>query len=439
MNKFICAFIFLGIVMIPFDSVPGIFPSVYRPISLILLIVVFPFVLIMKTFSKQISKINLLLFAFYIVTVLSSFLFSQYKYNDLSGFIDYSLTLTMGMIAFYSFDYYLSVNRRRFNDNEGYIDWIFELIANVYIFVLIIGIFEILILLGILPMEIKNTFASFITGRTTIRIQLTSGETSWASMQMAFIIPIYFYLMKKKPKYKKYFYLSTLIFLMMFSMQGYLIIILGLILYLIIEKKYHKLFKYFSYFLLMITTFIILWKLYEMLMEEKVYYLSRIDSLLNIHDLKDILYLDGSVFIRTAFPYIGLLVFKENFIFGVGGGNFRFELGHYIATYFPSGLVYTEVQDAITNNIGNTKNMFSRLLSETGIIGTSNYLLFIYMLYIRIKKSILFNKDVVKILFIMMITVYFQFDSFAYLHIWLVFAIVNNLSISKINNDLLTK
>lgn len=427
MNRFIALNVMLAIVLLPLDSIPGIFPSVYRPISLIFLIVIFPLVLTMKLSKiNNAKKSNLILLIFYLFTISTSYIYSYYHYNDLSGFFDYSLTLTFGIISFYTFDYYFSMKRNSFTSNEDYIYWVFEIIGRVYIFILVYAIYEVLVMLGLFPAGLKELVLKFLTGRGGARVQLLSGETSWATMHLIFITPIYYYLMKRDNRYKKYFYLSISILLLMFSLQGYIIVISGALLFLILERRFKNLFMYLIYFALLLIGVYIVWKVLSNVFTG-VYYITRIDKFFNVQKLSELLYLDGSVFIRVVFPYIGLMIFENNVLLGVGGGNYRFELGNYILDYFPLGFQYTEVQAAVYGNEGNPKNMYSRLLSETGLLGTTLFIWFLYSLYKKIKlEKYLFN-NTVKMFFILVIAMYVQFDSFAFIQMWLAFSIVNNL------------
>lgn len=427
MKRYIGFYILLAIILLPLDSVPGVLPSVYRPISVIVLVFIFPLIVIMKAFERKRIKItNLLIMLFYITTITISYILSNNIYNDLSGFYDFTITLTIGLVSYFSFDYYFSIVRNRFVSNEEYIYWIFNILGKVYIPVLIYGIYEVLTMLGLIPSGLKDLVLKYLTGRGGPRVQLTSGEPSWASMHMIFIIPIYYYLMQKNIKFKKYFYLSIIIFMLMFSLQGILMVVFGLTLYLIIGKKYRELFKYLFYSLCFFIAFFFIWKLLGNSFGS-AYYITRIGKIFNISNLSDLIYIDGSIFIRTVFPFIGFLIFENNILTGVGGGNFRYELGTYITQFFPSGLRFYEVEGSIKGLSGNPKSMYSRLLAETGLIGTVIYSWFLYLLFKKIKIKNYISSNIVKLFFLFLISIYLQFDSFAYIHLWLGFAILNNL------------
>ena len=302
--------------------------------------------------------------------------------------------------------------------------------------VLFIGFIEVLIIMGIIPFEVKKVFSDLVAGRVTQRIQLASGEPSWASMQLIFVIPIYNYLMKNNQKYKKYYLLSIILLLLTFSMQGYFMFLVGIILFILSENKIKVTLKYLAILTIFIVGVSFSFIIIKNSLSNDVYYITRVTKIFRIDRISDILYLDGSVFIRLAYPIIAILIFRDNFIIGVGGGNFRFELGSYILNYFPRGLNYIEVSNGINAIVGNPKNMYARLLSETGLFSSLIFLIFIKTLYSKASKLKFKNSRYVKLWIIFVLSIYLQFDSFAYIHVWLAFAVMNNLKYETNQPDL---
>jgi len=426
MNALIKILVFIAILLLPLDSVPYILPSTYSPISIYPLIIAFPLILsIYFTKIKTIKKSNLILICFYIYSIISSFLFSNFVYDDNSGFIDFFVTLTIGVVVYLVFDYYFSLISEEFNTNEKYFEWVFKLIGNVYIFVLLYGVYEILSMLGILPGILENFINTLLDVSGGSRITLLSGEPSWATFHLIFIIPIYWYLKKYNKRYNKYFYLAILLLIMTFSMQGYIILLAAMLLNMLYQKKIRLLLKYLFLISIFIILFILVLPIFSNLFEG-MYFVNRFSKINNLTTIGDIFYLDSSVFTRTIYPIIGLLIFKKNPLFGVGGGNFRFELGGYITKYFPKGLRFPPVVDNITGEVSNPFNMLSRLLSETGIIGTGLFTWFVYSIFKKIKINLSSISRDIGMFLIFSICIYLQFDSFAFIQPWLAFAIVNN-------------
>ncbi len=433
MLKIINFLLIMSIIALPFDSFPFLLNSTYRPLSIFFILLAFPLILMVNISRKAITirKTNFVLYIFCLYSVLFSFVFAILKYNDFSGFFDFTITLLLGAISFYCFDFFLSKKKNIFIDNKRYLKYVFSLVASVYIIASLWGIFELFVLMDIFPYQIKENIYLIISGRSTERIQLFSGEPSWAAKQLLFALPIFYFLMKENKRYRKFFIWLSILFLLMFSLQGYLIFCIALIAYLALSFNIKKSIRYLIYIGLLFVVFFIVWFIMSNLISSDVYYITRIKKYFEIKSLKDILYADGSTFIRIGYPIVAFIMFFDNFILGVGGGNFRFEFADYIYKYFENATMYAEVSDAINKEIATPKNLYARLLAETGFIGFSIYMYYILKIYRKIKFIKGREKEIIKIWFILCMALYIQFDSFLFMNSIFMLAVINNLSLNK--------
>jgi hypothetical protein len=214
-----------------------------------------------------------------------------------------------------------------------------------------------------------------------------------------------------------------------FSINGILILTLSLILFILRKFTSRKL----IYIIVSVFLFIILIPfviyLLQTVFPTPIYFINRIIAILQgqFFDFSNFLYRDGSTFIRIGYPIIGFYAFILNPVFGVGIGNFRFVFPSVINQYFSNGLIFPEVQNGIEMLIANPKMLLSRVLSETGLLGF--FLLYKFLKPIYNKIILSKNHNTVFFLFLVMLNSTLQFDSFAFVFLWLFIAFFNNISV----------
>ena len=334
---------FLLIVSLPFDGVPFILPSSYRPATIFLIafssVYVFIKIVINDTnyFQRLISKPYIYLWFFFIITVTSSFLNSLMRNYPLAGTYDFLITIILGLITFIVFDFLFYKKSKVYIDSKTMIKRLFETLALVYLPVLAFGLVETLVLVKFLQIDFKISIVRFTAFHLFDRIQLFSAEPSWASMQLLFIMPVYMYLsFSKSKKYIIGFVISLFLFFIGFSMQGYLTLGISIIIYVIIYRNKIK----WKYIFAITSILIILLVLTTSFVSSNlgdVYYISRIEKFFNIRSISEVLFLDGSVFVRLFYPYAGIMMFRSNFLLGVGGGNFRYAFKNILINAYQIG------------------------------------------------------------------------------------------------------
>jgi len=424
-NKFLFFLSFLVLVFIPIDSIP-ILPSVYRPLSLLPMVIVFPF-LLLKKIVNGFENHELFLILYIIFSIFSSYFQALIRFNNLSGFFDATTTLLIGFGFYVVFDYLF--NQFKLIFNKEFVTKTLKIIGYIYVIPILFGVFEIFTLLNLVDPSIKTNILFWISGRSTIRVQLFTGEPAWAATQISFLIPIYLYLSPKNFIFKVLLLISIGLLIFTFSINGFVIFFLSLLIFIFLKFNSRKLLFVFFGLLLLFLLIPLFINFIQFIFPTPIYFINRILAILegDFLILSNFLYRDGSTFIRIGYPIIGFYIFIFNPIFGVGIGNYRFIFPSIINKYFPDGLVFLEVQNGIDRLVANPKMLFSRILSETGIVGFFLLYKFIQPIY---KKIILSkNDDTILFIFLIMLNSTLQFDSFSFVFLWLFIAFFNNITV----------
>jgi O-antigen ligase len=142
-----------------------------------------------------------------------------------------------------------------------------------------------------------------------------------------------------------------------------------------------------------------------------------------------LIYVDESVFLRTADPATALFMFADYPIRGVGGGNYRDYFGEYIKENFPlaSKFGFSQMKSQLSEKKEQTKNLYARMLGEFGLVGITLLLFFLGGLTRRLRNAQIFDAKTKRYLilwFIVCLVSLMQFDSFAYINFWLLAALI---------------
>lgn len=413
--------------LMPYDSIPGILPSVYRPISIYSISLFFLLIVLIELRNGIIidqSKKSFLFFTFYSVFI--TILISAFRFNLFDNSKDYFITFAFGIMTFYSFNNYLKIIKKGYS-NEKYIEWFFRLISNIYIIPLSIGFIELLCLLHILPIKLKIIINNLLGGFQYSRITMGSKEASWISMQLIIILPIllFLYIKFKKKRYILSFILSLVIFVYNVSMQGFMTLLFSFIIYTfiisIINNKFRVFIKNFLLSIVIISLLYIALRLVINILPSSYY----TDRLAYITDIPKLIRNDGSAFIRIVYPITSGLIFIDNPLIGIGGGNYPIVFGDYIMKFFPWAIPkYPEVAYHIATKNTGTGCLYMKVLAEFGVVGGLLFSSLIFSImkkikYIRTKKLVVFWC-------ISIFSIMIQFDSYAYVPFWVCMAFINN-------------
>lgn len=430
LNKLIYMLFYIFIFTIPYDAI-RIIPSVYKPVSIIPGVLLF-ILLIPKFFLYKIPSglyklkndtniIVLILFMFTIISTLVNdiFIFEKHFIN----FSNYFITMTLFLVIFLSLNMIFKEIAR--NHKNDYVFRIFRLFSKAYILPLIIGLIEILSIYGVLPYFFKNFVNLIFGGNQPNRVNGSSFEASWFAMHLIFAFCSMLYMVKKSKslKYKAFLILSIVEFMVCFSLNGFIVLILASIIFLL-----PYVFKNINYIIALISLiiFLILGFNFIKTIDTNVYFITRIQ---NFTSFIDLFHTDLSTFVRVGYPIIGILMFKDHFLFGVGGDNYGYYLGGYIEEHFPFALNFygsnaNEVYETVMQNSGNPKCLYIRYFCEFGLVSG---VVFIYLIY----KCFFNKKDDNRILIFMkycILGMALQFDSFCYILLIVFMSFYNNLN-----------
>lgn len=411
----------LVIFLLPYDAIRFL-PALYRPLSLIPLIILF-IVLLPKFFKNDLDRAQQYYLLYYITTTCLTSVRVALGWMNISNFQDYFITASIGIALFFCCDEMF--RRCRYNyGNENYKIYFARCIAGAYYFPIVIACLDTLSVYGILPDQVRILIHTiFGSGANNFRICGVSSEASWLVMHLLFAGAIYAYLFKKfrKRRYITFSILCFTITLLTVSMNGIIIILLALFIYWLIQIK-----KGFTVRRVLIPVVLLCVAIFmgTILAQSAsdAYFIQRFKNL----SFSYLFHNDISVFLRIGNPLIALLAGIEYFPFGIGGGNYPAIYEKYITELFPWVLnVYdgnNEVVGTIVNGIANAKSLLPRVFAESGVFS----LFYFIMIYVCLRKLRGSNKDF-QFIGIVIFCCILQFDSLCFF-LWIVFlAFGNNL------------
>jgi hypothetical protein len=420
----------LSLITFPIDAFVGLFPTNYRPLSIIFLLIAFVFQSLLLLFEQKwnifkfVFKRYGILIAFFMVSLVVSWLRTRQFTLPLDGFFNGLFTLGLGGIAFVSYDLFFRLLNQTSVSFESWVGSLLSLMAWVYAPLVIFGILEVLIFFQWLPLELKENIVVFFARKAYPRVQWLSGEPSWAAMQMIFSMPFLLYKAQKNLLFKIVFGLSVVVLVLSFSMQGlFTFIIVGFIGVIVLRPKW--IFKMIIALGILLVITLGFYYLASTLYP-RAHFLTRLRRAMNISSLIDLVYLDGSVAVRLLYPWIGLVMFRRFPLFGVGVGNYRYFFPNIVRLQFPRLLRVEEVTSNIRRLNSNPKNIFTRLMGEGGLVGSALFSWFTFKSIKAAWNSVSIHRDWIILILIVVFANMLQFDSYAYVPLWFILALSLN-------------
>ncbi|MBO8139980.1 MAG: O-antigen ligase family protein [Thermosipho sp. (in: Bacteria)] len=358
--------LFLGVFFVFLEStkfIPGSFNV--KPLSDIFFVLLFLKLIV----EKNTLKFDKYFFTFIFLTFIYSFaILNRFSierlFSYIVGFVIYSTLRNINKVELVKKAIYWSI----------YIN-------------IIVGFFQLLYILTKnsffrLGFIIKEIISSGAPGG--FRIILLDFEPSWAGRYLVFsLIFVIFDTKKFKHKNLLIIFLSLLLFFTL-SLSAFLILLISIIIYTLFYRrklKYYK--KYINYLIIFL---IILLAIYIPL-QTNPYINWMVNRIYNLFYYGINPKYDGSVFTRFSVPYTGLYLFSKNPIFGIGIGQFPIKFHKYYTSLFGFN-VSGEMKYVIRFDLPyDPKSFFITILSEGGLITFSFYLIFLYKLYIKTRKS----------------------------------------------------
>ncbi|KEH86123.1 O-antigen ligase family protein, partial [Clostridium novyi] len=191
------------------------------------------------------------------------------------------------------------------------------------------------------------------------KLRSVSGEASWYSMYIAFIFPWTLSYVFTEKHNLKYILLNIYILLTIaytYSRTGYIVIAIEFIIFNVLYLKQHSksIYKkiYATHSIILISIFIIILVIYKLDLSNNLI------SLLDKNNISNIT--------RFTSQKISLDLGINNFVFGVGLGQYAFYFKDIIKNYPINDELYTVL---ISNIWPATHNIYCRIFCELGIIG----------------------------------------------------------------------
>lgn len=402
-------FFYLGLLFSSLDSFP-LFASIstYAPfISIICFFIYLSFENILKI--KWNERKNLFALSIGFILWIYSFFNGIFIYSEFKGFISFTIQFICALILLISFNIYFK------NLASLYPKTYCESFANLFLKanfpILIIGLIEIVLIN--FP-NIYNQILSFISHRVSLeRIQLISGEPSWASrLILTLLVFIPFTSFAQKKKIRLYFITLLLLFF-----TGSTLGIICYVLYLILTYLKKENIKWIIITVLLgCILFPYIFKLLDPYTQKRLLLLS------NLHN-EDWLSIavnsgSGSIMSRIGNPILGIYMGFDYWLLGVGGGYYSHFYSSYLANYFPEALSIGNIEV-----VGNSaKNLFCRIFAEFGVLISS----FIVIKLIKLYHTKINNNIKLKGIYVCMILLTINFDSLFHIYPLLLFCFLLN-------------
>jgi O-antigen ligase len=440
------------LLLLPYDHFPFSIPGSSKPISFLILLSILCLRIfnLSKKYKNNTSVINLFVFSIFsiILTLVQGGLLNYFEMKETSSEVVAIKGLSSIVIFFLGYElifFYVT------NFNK-YI-YVVKLIVFSFILPITVGLVHLISFIpsfNFLSIFVETVTRFFVDERgdenfLINRVSMLTMEPSWAAQQLlVMFIPIVVvsrsFIFKNKFLFS--FTLILLIFLLLGTASGLIALWLVILFLLFSIKELFRIitkFKISSNYLKSFFVLILLICLISIFVSEIFNYQTlKFDKL-----IAGGLASEPSTAIRFYNPVIGLNVFiNENPIFGVGLSMF----GFYIPTYSPSwyaglaeGIAMSSLSDPY---FGSPRNMYVKLLVETGVIGFA----FFSFWFLKILSSLKYIKKYgnhneylgYSLVIIGIITSFINFDSLANLYIPTLLALIKVRSdMLKDKNDIL--
>ncbi|MED3920254.1 hypothetical protein P4644_11250 [Priestia aryabhattai] len=400
----IIMFCFLvSISLITYDKLPFLHFSSYSPSSIFTFFAAFILIILVGYNYQYYDR----WFIIFIAISIAHSLISGVYYDDVGSSFQHIVTLGVGVSIFATVRYAFMKKRK---NNKLY--------ENILILSLIwpltLGYLQLLKQFG-LGLGFVDHITGFFAQTVYVgRVQLASSEPSWAVMHLLTIGVILLFNAKGRPFLKLMLFGMFFLFLMIFSSFGYGVLLLSFILFGLVTKRYR-----FKMLILIALSWVIVFFIVPWLLDVfnvQGYYSQRFNYKYLFS--QEFLSSDASGFIRIAFPIIGIYQFFH-FPFGYGGGFYYVHFNEYLLKHFAYGLQFDEVMLNVTQaGTATARNLFSKILSEEGIVQFVFFILFLKGIYKQCKTG--YGKYV----FCLALAFLSNFDTYAFVNFWVLMGVV---------------
>ncbi|WP_235947274.1 O-antigen ligase family protein [Paenibacillus glycinis] len=395
----------LSLSVLTYDSLPFIHFSVYRPVAM------FPLFLasILLLFEKfRFGKGDFFLIGFCVYSVCHSLVICM-GYGSMGASMKHIFTLMIGL-GMYRVALYIGQLCKE--------DPKIRRMMAISLWIAFLPPIAIGCLQLVDSFIVKSGFSMSITGLFSEkvylrRIQLLSGEPSWAAIHVLSGGLIMSYLIRLGYRSLRIpLVLSVLLMVLSFSAYAYSVILIALIFYIVLTSKNRgRMLLILGGTVAFVAVFIPFLIDY---LHISGYFAKRFQF-----DFQAMLKTDNSVFVRFVFPLIGVYEFLRHPVFGLGGGYYFYEFNAILFEKFSYGLKFKEVYDIayVMPDSATSRNLFAKVLSEEGIVG---FMLFIGFLSTAVKGSSPYAKFALALCFSLVM----NFDSYSFVNFWLLIGFI---------------
>ena len=411
----------MGLFLLPYDALP-VMPTHYRPVSVYFFCLAFVLFFFFENKGKmELNNVSKWLLLFFVYSIPVGVATSLYYGNPLANVADHFAAFIMGLFAFLSLSFYFS----RLWSFEVVLDRATDILAYAYTLPIIVCVLEMLAIYTPFPMSVKFALNSVFGGWQRGRICGSSSECAWMAMHLMTIMPVYYYrgFFLGETRRKILFVSALTVFLICFSLKGFLILVVACVIFYLYHSAQKKALAEAVLKLLILV--VALWgatnlMVYAASHMKASYYTWRILNISSATSPRELLFLDGSVFVRCGFPIIAMRIFLDNPLFGTGAGSFAYMFRDYILTYYSEALNYGEVLLYIKTGTSANTTIYAKLFSEFGIFGALMFLRF--YIYAAINSSI--RNSIILFWSAILLALPFQQGSYAYLPMWVGVAVI---------------
>ncbi|MBD0379781.1 O-antigen ligase family protein [Paenibacillus sedimenti] len=417
--------IYIAAFLLPLDNFPFMFGGGYKPVSLIF-IALYLMMNLFSVFKAKYKTSEIYVLLVMITFVLVTFFQNRYYQYENTGLIDACLTIASGTVIYLSFKIFVA----RHEDPGAYIK-LFKCMVYGYGIAVGIGLLQ-LIYIYVLHIGIIAKFVGLFVSRTgfisTARVHFTFSEPSYIALHTNLLLIPAFIALKRANQLNwiinsiviGLFIVSLFSFSLRYYMDSIILLLVFLFLYTkrIVKLSVITTFSLASLYCVLYLVFVI------NVFSINADHFGRIGSFLkNPAAINQ----DESFSIRSTFSKVAMDSFKEKPILGYGLGNFYYGYKeNYSEIVDLSSIKQKELRDADKDKTLHQYNMYTRVLSEMGLMGILLVVPLLYFVFHQPKRSYL------KMVLILLAWSQLQFDSFALIQIYFWLALMQHPFIASL-------
>ncbi|MBM7563610.1 O-antigen ligase family protein [Paenibacillus sacheonensis] len=406
-RKLIIALFLFSVALLSYDSLPYFHFSVYRPLSMFSMFAA-SFLLLFTDYRFKTGDYFLLAFAMYSA---GHSLAVSIGYEDVGSSFKHVITLVFGL-SMYRTSVYIAQQTK---EDPALIGWIAKSVLVAFVPPIAAGFLQLLDAL-----VVHSGFSGAFTGLFSEkvykgRIQMLSGEPSWAAIHMLSGGLLMLFLFKQGYRRQLPLLIGTAVLVVLsFSAYAYSVMLTALLIYVLITSKNR------GKMLLVLGVCVLIVAVGVPFLLEALhvsgYFTDRFQF-----NFSHMVKADNSFFIRVFFPAIGFIEFAHHPIFGVGGGFYYKEFASLLLKHFSDGLAFKEVSDLVFNRpeMATSRNLLAKVFAEEGLIGA--------MLLIGFMGSVLRSAGAnpyAKFAFALCVSLVMNFDSYSFVNYWLLIGFI---------------